>query len=66
MSKRDLKKYVNELTKRLEEQILELAKNSVLSKYIITSVFNPRRKAVAGMQAKKISCDFSNTNGCQT
>jgi hypothetical protein len=60
MSKRDLKKYINELTKeQLEEQILELYENSVLSKYIITLCLTLRRKAVAGMQAKISSEYFS-------
>jgi hypothetical protein len=45
MSKRDLKKYLNELTKeQLEEQILELYENSVLSKYIITLCLTQRKK----------------------
>jgi hypothetical protein len=46
MSKRDLKKYVNELTKeQLEEQILELYEKSVLSKYIITLCLTLRKKS---------------------
>lgn len=59
MSKRDLKKYLNELTKsQLEEQIIELYEKFVPVKNYYDFVFNPKEDALLRESKIKISNEY--------